>query len=584
MHHVSVDDFVMVECGDLILRHLERLGVEYVFGVPGGSIEPLYNALARSERRGGIRTVTARHETGAAFMADGYARETGRIGVCCGTAGPGTTNLLTGVANAYADNIPMLVITAQTSLNRFGQGAFQESSCTGINTLDMFATCTRYNTLVSHPEQLESKLLHALSHALGHQPGPVHLAIPLDVMRHSVQDAPSVGGSKAFIPNAIVPDSESIQRVVDDLATISRVTIVLGEDAIQSATQWIRLAELRDWNLVTTPRAKGLVNSFHPNYRGVFGFAGHQSASDAVNPNNAQRVILVGAGLDEVSTAGWCPEGILSQRLIHLSRNPAHLTRATMAGEVVLGEPQYIAVRLLEDTKARSAKPPSNPASGHDGVPSCVEGRFREGCFASSGPLKPQALMTYLSSHCPENTRALFDTGNSFLWGIHHWNVGRPGQSLASQNLFHVGLGFASMGWAIGASVGMALAGEGAPVLCVTGDGSYLMSGQELTTAAQENCNVLMVVLNDSSLGMIRHGQALSGAEQLANELPRVDFVKMAEAVGVEAYRISTFEELQALDLDAIMARPGPCLLDIEVDGDEVPPMGVRMKVLSESK
>ena len=574
----------MLECGDLILRYLERLGVTRVFGVPGGSIEPLYNALARSERRGGIRAVTARHEAGAAFMADGYTRETGRIGVCCGTAGPGSTNLLTGVANAYADNIPMLVITAQTSLNRFGQGAFQESSCTGINTLDMFAGCTRYNTLVSHPEQLESKLLHALSYALGHQPGPVHLAIPLDVMRHTVSEATSVAALNAFIPNEVVPDAGSVQRVVEDLADIDRATIVLGEDAIQSAGQWVQLAELRGWSLVTTPRAKGLVNSFHPLYRGVFGFAGHQLATEAVHPDNADRVILVGAALDEVSTAGWSTEGILSNRLIHLSSNPAHLTRATMAGHVVLGEPRHLVEELLAGTSGQRRKTSLSRAHGYDGVPAYVEGRFRDGCFGSSGPIKPQALMTYLSQACPEDTRALFDTGNSFLWGIHHWNIGRPGAPLVSRNLFHVGLGFASMGWAIGASVGMAMAAGDAPIVCVTGDGSYLMSGQELTTAAQENCNVLMVVLNDSSLGMIRHGQSLSGAEQVANELPRVSFVKMAEAVGVEAHRIQTMEQLRALDLAAIMARPGPCVLDVEVDREEVPPMGVRMKVLNETK
>ena len=574
----------MLECGDLILRYLERLEVTCVFGVPGGSIEPLYNALARSERRGGIRAVTARHEAGAAFMADGYARETGRIGVCCGTAGPGATNLLTGVANAYADNIPMLVITAQTSLNRFGQGAFQESSCTAINTLDMFASCTRYNTLVSHPEQLESKLLHALSHALGQQPGPVHLAIPLDVMRHAAYEGLTGAGLSAFIPNEVVPDAGSVRRVVDDLAAIDQATIVLGEDAIHSAEQWVRLAELRRWNLVTTPRAKGLVNSFHPLYRGVFGFAGHQLATEAVHLESADRVILVGAALDEVTTAGWNPDGILSDRLIHLSSNPTHLTRATMAGHVVLGEPRHLVEELLAASKDQRPRSCLRRTSGYDGVPAYLEGQFREGCFASSGLVKPQALMTYLSQACPEDTRALFDTGNSFLWGIHHWNVGRPDTQLFSRNLFHVGLGFASMGWAIGASVGMAMAAGGAPVLCVTGDGSYLMSGQELTTAAQENCNVLMVVLNDSSLGMIRHGQALGGAEQHANELPRVDFVKMAEALGVEAYRIQTIEQLRELDLASIMGRPGPCVLDVEVDRNEVPPMGVRMKVLNETK
>ncbi|MEP2612694.1 thiamine pyrophosphate-dependent enzyme, partial [Marinobacter alexandrii] len=299
---------------------------------------------------------------------------------------------------------------------------------------------------------------------------------------------------------------------------------------------------------------------------------------------NADRVIMVGAALDEVSTGGWNPDGLLSARLIHLSRNPGHLTRATMAGHVVLGEPRHVVEALLKDLSGVQGKVSPTKWDAFDGVPAFVEGRFRASCFDTSGPVKPQALMTYLSKACPETTRALFDTGNSFLWGIHHWNVGQPGRHLPSRNLFHIGIGFASMGWSIGASVGIAMAAGDAPVLCVTGDGSYLMSGQELTTAAQENCNVLMVVLNDSSLGMIRHGQALGGAESIANELTRVDYAKLAEAIGVESYRIATLEDLHELDLASIMARPGPCLLDVLVDGDEVPPMGVRMKVLKETE
>ena len=171
------------ELGDLLVAYLEQLSVDYVFGIPGGAIEPLYNALARSARRNGPRAITARHETGAVFMADGYARQTGKIGVCCGTTGPGTTNLITGVASAYENQIPMLVITPQTAMQDFGRSAFQESSCTGINTVGMLQFCTRYNTLVSHAKQFEHKLMTAIMTAHYSPNGPVHLSIPLDVLR-----------------------------------------------------------------------------------------------------------------------------------------------------------------------------------------------------------------------------------------------------------------------------------------------------------------------------------------------------------------------------------------------------------------
>ena len=167
---------------DLLVAYLDQLGVEYVFGVPGGAIEPLYDALARSERRGGVRAVVARHETGAAFMADGYARNSGKLGVCCSTTGPGATNMITGVASAYENNVPMLVITAQTAISTFGKGAIQDSSCTGVNTVGLYQHCTRYNTLISHIDQFEHKLAAAIMSAMGSPAGPAHISIPRDVM------------------------------------------------------------------------------------------------------------------------------------------------------------------------------------------------------------------------------------------------------------------------------------------------------------------------------------------------------------------------------------------------------------------
>ncbi|MFL1465709.1 thiamine pyrophosphate-binding protein [Marinobacter sp. HN1S83] len=573
----------MLENGDLLLRYLERLGVEYVFGVPGGSIEPFYDALARSERRGGIRTITARHESGAAFMAEGYARETGKIGVCCSTAGPGATNLLTGVASAYADGIPMLVITAQTALDKFGQGSLQETSCTGIHTVEMFARCTRYNTLVSHPAQLETKVLQAVSHAMSNQPGPAHLAIPLDVMRRRIPDDVKDGTLHAFTNHEVAPNKPAAQSLLKELETASKVTLVLGEGAAGANDMLVAQAESRNWLMVTTPRGKGLIDSFHPLYRGVFGFAGHNSATDALKVENAERVVAIGTALDEVSTCGWDPTTILSDRLIHVSSNPAHLSRSTMARLVVLGSPKLLFESLADAFKAKQSGSYAQPLTDYDRVPENTRFDEPEKCFDRSGRVKPQALMTYMSRICPPDTRVLMDTGNSFLWGIHYWNIRRPDGMSPEKNQFSIGLGFAAMGWAIGTSMGMATANRQNPVVCFTGDGSYLMSGQELTVALQENLNVLMLVLNDASLGMVSHGQKLSGGEQVGTRLPSVDFAMMARALGVESYRVETMAQLMDLDIPGILSRPGPCLIDIIVDGDQVPPLGSRMKVLTSS-
>ncbi|MCI0732768.1 MAG: thiamine pyrophosphate-binding protein, partial [Methylococcaceae bacterium] len=270
------------ENGDLILHSLEKIGVEYLFGIPGGAIEPLYNALARSQARGGIRPVIARHETGAAFMAEGYTRESGILGVCCGTTGPGSTNLLTGVASAYENEIPLLVITAQTALHTFGRGASQESSCTSVNTLGMFQYCTRYNSLVSHSQQLEHKLAAAIVTAHQFPRGPVHLSIPMDVLA-----APAEHKGYHLDPDNLkireLPVSPAVlSRLVDEISNARKPVFVLGSGATGVARDVIDLAVLLNAQVVTSIDGKGLVSSYHPLFRGVFGFAGHKSALETL--------------------------------------------------------------------------------------------------------------------------------------------------------------------------------------------------------------------------------------------------------------------------------------------------------------
>ena len=568
----------MIENGDLILQYLERLGVEYVFGVPGGSIEPLYNALARSERRGGPKAILARHEAGAAFMADGYARATGKIGVCCATSGPGATNLITGVASAYADGIPMLVITAQPAIEKFGLGAFQEGSCTGISTVNMFESCTRYNTLVSHPVQLENKLLQAISFTCSNRPGPAHLSVPLDIMKAKVEPKNSEHQLRAFINHEVTTGDRELDLLLSHLETAQKVTFVVGEGCIGAMAELLSLVEQQNWLMVTTPMGKGLVSDFHPNYRGVFGLGGHDSARDALLPENADYVVVVGTALDEVTTGGWDTDAILSNRLIHISQSSEHLSRSIQAKACILGSPKLLIKQLANWIPALPDSTKTKYLPGADGFPEHIIYRDKQVCLEDTSPVKPQALYWTLSQLCPPDTYVLMDTGNSFLWGIHYWQShNKPG---VDEKLFHIGMGFASMGWAIGASIGMSL-GEKAPVICFTGDGSVLMSGQEMTVAKEHNLNVLFVVLNDSHLGMIKHGQQLGGAENIGNVLPDVDFAGMARAMGIKGHRISKLSQLDEIGIDEIFKEDGPCVLDVVIDSEQVPPMGSRMKVLA---
>jgi acetolactate synthase-1/2/3 large subunit len=582
------------DVADLIVSYLEQIGVEYVFGIPGGAVEPLYNALARSARRGGPRHVLARHEAGAAFMADGYARESGKIGVCIATSGPGATNLITGVACAYDNSIPLLAITGQPALPAIGRRAFQDSTCTGVNVLGMFEHCTRYNSLVSHPDQAETKLVSALSRAWHTPRGPAHLSIPVDILRSRCTSAtPAYDLQSLLMSQRTLLDHAAVKKLARELKRAQRTVFLIGGDCADAIDTIFELVHITKAVFVTTPDAKGLVNTKDPNYRGVFGFAGHESA-EALLKTGPDLIVAFGTHLGEWTSGGWC-KTLLNDRLVHVDACEEHLMRTPMARLHVRGHIRTVCDSLIGmmnvqgKSVARTDK--ERKTMLRDSKRTLQE---PDKYVSDEAPIKPQRLMRELSRLCPPNTRFVADTGNSTSWAVHYLELddrrlmARRLQTRAARGRdrrhncgwLRVTMDFAPMGWAIGAAVGIARAQSGCPVVCITGDGSYLMNGQEISVAAEEQLPVLFVILNDGALGMVKHGQQLAGAESIANQLPQVDFRMLARAMKVPGYVIREPADLAALDFEAILKRKGPTLLDVRIDADEVPPMGVRMRVL----
>lgn len=593
-----------MDMADLMVAYLEQLGIDHVFGIPGGAIEPLYNALARSERRGGIRHILARHEAGAAFMADGYARETGKLGVCIATSGPGATNLITAVATAYENDIPLLVITGQPALPSFGRHPLQESACTGINVLGMFRHCTRYNSLVSHSKQLETKLIAALQRATRTPRGPVHLAVPVDVFRQpSAALEPTYNLQALLRPSALV-DDDAVETLRVMLSRSRRVVLLMGGWCGEAIDSILQFATLKGATFVTTPDGKGLVSPQHPLYRGVFGFGGHASAEAALRDPSVDLILAIGASMGEWNTGGWS-DSLLNERLVHIDESEDHLARTPMARFHMRGCIRAIFNRLVErihDVPAgadmtlaqrRSARELVSEKFDTDAILAAPQ------AFASdAAPIKPQRLMRELSNLFPPTTRYLADTGNSVAWATHYLQpqdrrMGErrlgggerkrvPGQRMTSGGWLRVTMNFAPMGWAIGGAVGTAAANRSVPVVCITGDGSMLMNGQEISVAVAERLCVVFVVLNDRSLGMVKHGQRLAKAEAIGCELPPTDFAMLARAFGAHGHTITSPADMAALDIDAICKRAGPTLLDVHIDPEEVPPMNARMRVLAD--
>lgn len=571
-----------IVASDLILHFLEQIGVEYVFGIPGGAIEPFYDALARSERRGACRNIVTRHEAGAVFMADGYAQQTGKLGVCCATTGPGTTNLITGLAAAYENHVPILAITAQTPLNTFGRGAFQESSCTGIDTVGMLQYCTRYSSLVSHVEQLPQKLVSAIMTAFSNPMGPVHLSIPSDVLKQTLRLPKRNFNLEKLLHHTPISDKKVIEEFYRELTSARKIVFVIGGQCGDAVSSILRLADVFNTTIVTTPHGKGLIRSDHPRYRGVLGFAGHQTARLALEDPEVDLVVAVETNFGEWASCGWDEKMLLNERLIHVDSVTENLHRSPMARHHVTGNVLSTFERLLElcqtdnrlnviHTELTFPTPNRNFSLDDE-----------EAYNSLTKPIKPQRLMQEINNRFPTNTRFFADTGNSMVWAIHYLQpIDRRTKSRGRAcGLFRTALEFSSMGWAIGAAIGSAIAYRHGPVVCITGDGSFLMNGAELTVAVAEGLAVIFVILNDSALGMVKHGQLLSGAERVAYELPKVNYAAIARAMGANAYIIESPQDFADMDFASMCQGSGPTVLDVRIDTDEVPPIQLRVKSL----
>lgn len=569
---------------DLIVDYLELFGVEFVFGVPGSPLGPLFDALARSERRGGPRMVLTRHESGAAFIADGYARTSGRIGVCCSTTGPGATNLITGVASAYAEQVPMLVITSQTRIQDFSFGCFQDSSGDGVDIMGMFDHCTRYNTIVTHPNQLERKLASALTAALGTPGGPAHLSIPIDIFAAEACGPVSFTGLHTLLTTAETSvDTAALNRLFEEVLAVLReggkIAILVGYNGAGAGEVITRFAELTGTEIVTTPRGKPAINPYHPLARGVFGCSGHLSARQSLANEGVQLVLAAGTNLGEWSTSRWDPV-LMSNKLIHIHNDPACFARSPMARLHVLGSIGAVFAQMNERLEglhqagelAPVATETFDPVEAAYAayIPAGITVRDPECCrpVVEGRLIKAPQVFQELIRRLPPETSYFIDNSNSVPWSLHYFFHPRP-------ESYHISIEFATMAWAIGAAIGSAFGDRRAPSVCITGDGCYLMSGQEITVAVEQKLPVLFVVLNDRAYGLIRHGHRLMGKEQVDFSIPSVDFAMMAVACGAEAHTIRETNDFDRIDWSDLAVRQGPTLLDVLIDPEEKPPLAM---------
>jgi len=557
---------------EYLVDALADAGVPYIFGVIGGAVVPLFTATV------GRRTqiVMAKHEAGAAFMADGFARVSGGLGACASTSGPGATNLITGVASAYADSIPIVVLTGQVSTKSFGKGALQESSTEGVNIVDVFKPLSRYSALVFQADRVPAIWQKALRIALGGRPGPVHLSLPADVQEQRVPMEPR---ARPTVYRAKTHDREAIKRAAMYLLRSRRPAILAGHGATLSdaANEIHTIAEMLAIPVATTPKGKGIFPEDHRLSLGPFGYSGSPLAQWYLLESGVDVLLAVGTSLSEWGTLGWDRRLHPSEALLHVEIDPYEIGKNYRVEVPLLGDAKSVLTEIWYELRRLQSRYNATSNDHRYIEPPPDRPRFlnAEAMNSDSVPIKPQRLIRDLQEALPRTALVFVDGGSNRSWAIHYWRSFYP-------RTFFCTTGMASMGFGVAAPIGGKFAAPDRVVVSITGDGGFLMNGMEVSTAVHYNKQVIWVILNDAGYSMVYHGLQMLKLPDVASRFPRVNFVRVAEGLGAQAFHIREPGQINREMMARIVESGKPTVLDVEIDSDEVAPWQSRMAKLGE--
>ena len=499
---------VMVKC-------LEEEGVSTIFGYPGGAILPFYDALRDAKD---IHHILTAHEQGAAHAADGFARASGKVGVCCATSGPGATNLVTGLANAFLDSIPVVAITGQVARSTIGHDAFQEVDICGITM-----PITKQNFLVSKPEELAQTMRLAFQIARSGRPGPVLVDVPRDVQTSIMDYHPE----KLHKLPVKMPDKELVQKAIEALNNAKRPVMLVGGGVAISGTEYeaVHLCEKMNLPVASTLMGLGAISEYREQFLGMAGLHGHIRSNRAIA--NADVILAIGTRFNDRET-GNREKYSAHKTIIHIDIDPAELEKNIDSTINIAGDMRTTLLMIHQGCQPHDIKawwdeiltwPSMDEDSGNNEAPHFIE--------ALNPLLKGKKYL------------AVTDVGQHQMFTAQHLKV-----EFARQLITSGGLG--TMGFGLPAAMGAKLAQPEKKVISISGDGGFKMTGSELFTLASNHIPVVVIVFNNSGLGMIRQLQ-LTGFKKryMACELPGyVDFVKYASAFGLSGEHVSTPKEL----------------------------------------
>ncbi len=535
---------------------LLHVGVRTFYGIPGGAISPIYDALCD---RPDAEVVHTRHETSALFMCIGRAKAcTGDVACVLVTSGPGVTNAVTGLAAALAEGVPVVVIGGEVPLSKFGQGALQEGSQDSLDVLAIVRSVTRYAARISTPDQAAFEIAAAIEIAR-EQRGPVFLSLPLDVAV-----APARLRVPAPVPRrARATAHDVLAHAADALARAQRPLVLAGAGALGAASELRRLVDRLDLPVITSPKAKGVVAERAPYCLGVFGYGGHPSATSWLEQERPDVTLALGCGFSEPSTNSWSPLLQPREMLIQIDLDPRRFGRHYVP-DIAIAMDCAEALRELDPLLATARPRPR----GHEGV-RYYDPETRE---IDGTPLAHARVLSILQAELPADTIFTVDIGEHLLFALHYLCLDHPDQLIVSY-------GLGSMGSGIASAVGAKLARPERTVVSLCGDFGFQMYGMELNTCVQEGAGPVFVVLNDQRMRMVEAGIARNYGRGLAMDGPLVDFAQLARAHGVDGLVVRTANELR----EALRGRrdPRPLVLDVRVAPDARFPVNMREKEIS---
>ncbi|MFV1990707.1 MAG: acetolactate synthase large subunit, partial [Acidimicrobiales bacterium] len=544
-----------------LIRSLEMVGVEVVFGLPGGAILPVYDPIIESP----IRHVLVRHEQGAGHMAEGYAHVTGRPGVAIVTSGPGATNIVTPLADAMMDSIPMVVITGQVATTSIGSDAFQECDTTGVTM-----SVTKHNYLITEAEDIPRVIAEAFHLASTGRPGPVLVDLPKDVSNDEFEwywpgDELDLPGYKPTIKG----HPRQIKEAARLIHEAERPVIYAGGGILKAhaAEALLDLAETSGVHVVTTLMARGAFPDSHDLCLAMPGMHGNYTAVTAMQ--KADLLVVLGARFDDRVTGNpefFAPDAAV----IHVDIDPAELGKVRVPEVPIVGDCRLVIEDLTKTLRRRGVSPvdraPWNSQidEWREKYPLAYEPA------APGGPLKPQFVIEQLRDHSPADSIVVSGVGLHQMWASQYWKFDYPYTWVNSG-------GLGTMGFAVPAAIGAKVGGPDRTVWAIDGDGCFQMTAQELITARAENIPIKVAILNNANLGMVRQWQELFYKERYSQTYLSADhpnYVMWAEAMGCVGIKVETEEEVvPAIEL-ANSIDDRPVVIDFRVDpGEKVYPM-----------